>query len=69
MSMYNIKSRIIIEYERTAFTYPLGNMRVMLDRNIYYSKDIKNFLDRLRSIKDLYSVCLYWPMMVKLDFN
>lgn len=45
MSMYNMKPRIIIEYERTAFTYLLGNVRVTLDRNISYSKDIKDFLE------------------------
>lgn len=51
MSMYNMKPRIIIEYERTAFTYPLGNVRVTLDRNISYSKDIKDFLeDRINLI-------------------
>lgn len=51
MSMYNMKPRVVIEYERTAFTYPLGNVRVTLDRNISYSKDICHFLeDRINLI-------------------
>lgn len=45
MSMYDMKPVVVIEYERTAFTYPLGNVRVTLDRNISYSKDIGNFLE------------------------
>lgn len=45
MSMYNMKPTIIIEYQRSAFTYPLGNVRITLDRNISYSKAIKEFLN------------------------
>ena len=45
MSMYDMKPVVVIEYERTAFTYPLGNVRVTLDRNISYSKDIGDFLE------------------------
>lgn len=45
MSMYNMKPTIIIEYQRSAFTYQLGNVRVTLDRNVSYSKDIKEFLN------------------------
>lgn len=45
MSMYNMKPTIIIEYERSAFIHNLGNVRVTLDKNISYCKNIKEFLN------------------------
>ena len=45
MKTKNLKPSIIIEYERTAFTYKLGNVRITLDKNISYSNDINKFLD------------------------
>lgn len=34
----------IVEYERTAFVYPLGNVRITLDRNIAGSGNVAQFL-------------------------
>lgn len=35
----------IVEYERTAYVYPVGNVRVTFDRNISGSKYVEKFLD------------------------
>lgn len=35
----------IVEYERTAYIYPVGNVRVTFDRNISGSRRIESFLD------------------------
>lgn len=35
----------IVEYERTAYVYPVGNVRVTFDRNIAGSKFVEKFLD------------------------
>ena len=35
----------IVEYERTAYVYPVGNVRVTFDRNIAGSKYVEQFLD------------------------
>ncbi|MBP3701018.1 MAG: polyphosphate polymerase domain-containing protein, partial [Lachnospiraceae bacterium] len=35
----------IVEYERTAYVYPVGNVRVTFDRNISGSSYIEGFLD------------------------
>lgn len=45
ISLNNLKPVVIIEYERTAYTYDIGNVRVTFDRNISYSSDFKHFLD------------------------
>ena len=36
----------IVEYERTAYTYPLCNVRVTFDRNIAAGKDYARFFDK-----------------------
>lgn len=36
----------IVEYERTAYVYPVGNVRVTFDRNISGSKYVERFLDQ-----------------------
>lgn len=40
-----LKPKIIIAYERTAFVYPVGNVRVTFDRNIRASKMCSQFLE------------------------
>lgn len=35
----------IVEYERTAFVYPVGNVRITFDRNIAYSNHISRFFE------------------------
>lgn len=36
---------VIIEYERSAFVYPVGNVRITFDRNIIASPDTENFFE------------------------
>ena len=35
---------IIVEYDRTAFVYETGNVRITLDRNLRYSTNIEDFV-------------------------
>ena len=35
---------VIVEYDRTAFVYETGNVRITLDRNLRYSTNIDDFL-------------------------
>ena len=39
-----MRPKVIIEYERSAFVYPLGNVRITFDRNISASKYCEDFL-------------------------
>ena len=34
---------VIVEYDRTPFVYPVGNVRITLDRNIRFSVDFSHF--------------------------
>lgn len=43
--LHKLMPKIIIEYERTAFIYPEGNVRITFDRNIAFSEKIENFFD------------------------
>ncbi|MBQ6570396.1 MAG: polyphosphate polymerase domain-containing protein [Clostridia bacterium] len=43
---YGFEPKVIIDYERTAFTELAANVRVTIDRNISASKDTENFLTR-----------------------
>ena len=45
ITLNNLKPAVIVEYERTAYTYEVGNVRITFDRNISYSTDFKHFLD------------------------
>lgn len=36
--------KIIVDYERTAYVYPVGNVRITFDRNISVSTQCSNFL-------------------------
>jgi len=38
--------KVIVEYERVPFVYPLGNVRITFDKNIKSSADIENFLSK-----------------------
>lgn len=38
-----MRPAVIVEYERTAYTYPVGNVRITLDRNISASGHIRSF--------------------------
>ncbi|MBD5475188.1 MAG: polyphosphate polymerase domain-containing protein [Lachnospiraceae bacterium] len=38
-----LRPRVIISYERKAFIYETGNVRITLDRNIRCSRDVKHF--------------------------
>lgn len=40
-----LSPQIIVEYERSAYVCPVGNVRITFDRNIAYSNRICNFLD------------------------
>lgn len=44
METKHLRPRVIIEYERTAFVYPAGNVRVTFDRNIAFSDRIGDFM-------------------------
>lgn len=41
---WGLKPRVIVEYERKAFIYSWGNVRITLDRNIRSSTDMKGFM-------------------------
>ena len=41
-----MRPKVIIEYERSAFVHPLGNVRITFDRNISASKCCEDFLNK-----------------------
>lgn len=45
MASRQLRPRIIIEYERTAFVYPSGNVRITFDRNIAFSDRLADFME------------------------
>lgn len=45
MRMNLLRPSVIVEYERTAFTYETGNIRITFDRNIAYSYEFDQFLE------------------------
>lgn len=45
MRCSHMKPKVIISYERTAYVYPTGNVRVTFDRNIVASKCNDQFFD------------------------
>lgn len=44
-----LKPKVIIEYERKAYVYDAGNVRITFDRNVRASKDYQGFLDGNRA--------------------
>lgn len=45
MQMNLLRPSIIVEYDRTAFVYETGNIRITFDRNIAHSSHFDKFLD------------------------
>ncbi|MDN6698933.1 MAG: polyphosphate polymerase domain-containing protein [Staphylococcus equorum] len=45
MKMNLLRPSVIVEYERTAFTYTTGNIRITFDKNIAYSYEFDQFLE------------------------
>lgn len=41
-----LRPKAVIVYERTAFVYPAGNVRITFDRNIMASRQVDGFFDR-----------------------
>ena len=39
-----LRPKVIVEYDRKAFVYPAGNVRITLDRNVRHSRDLEGFL-------------------------
>lgn len=46
MRCVNMQPKVIIEYERTAFVHPIGNVRITFDRNIMASKYCDDFFEK-----------------------
>lgn len=44
--IHGMHPRSIVEYERTAFVEPKGNVRITFDRNISGSSKVENFFDK-----------------------
>lgn len=49
MRCRNMKPKVLITYERTAFVHPVGNVRITFDRNILASPDYTEFLSETQS--------------------
>src|SRR5699024_11283920 len=45
MQMHLLRPGVIVEYERSAFVYDTGNIRITFDRNISYSHQFDSFLE------------------------
>ena len=45
MRCADMKPKVIVAYERTAFVHPSGNVRITFDRNIMGSREIESFFD------------------------
>ena len=43
--MKKLEPVVIVEYDRTAFVYETGNVRITLDRNLRYSTNIDDFMN------------------------
>lgn len=41
--MNHLRPKVIIEYERTAYVYPQGNVRITFDRNLSACRDTESF--------------------------
>lgn len=47
ISKRNLKPINIVEYDRTAYTFTAGNVRITFDRNLRYSQDLIKFANKL----------------------
>lgn len=45
-----LRPKVIVEYDRKAFVYPAGNVRITLDRNVRRSRDLERFLEGNRGV-------------------
>ena len=45
MLISGMKPKVIVEYDRTALTYPVGNVRITFDENIRSSRDASSLFD------------------------
>lgn len=45
MALRRFAPRLIVQYERTAYTYPVGNVRITFDRNVSMSGRRQDFLE------------------------
>ncbi|MBO5323306.1 MAG: polyphosphate polymerase domain-containing protein [Oscillospiraceae bacterium] len=45
MRRRKLQPKIAVVYQRTAFVYPTGNVRITFDRNIMATRDLSSFLD------------------------
>lgn len=50
----NLMPKVIVSYERTAFTYPVGNVRITFDENLASSNDIAAFMEPSRCERPIY---------------
>ena len=44
IKMKKLEPAVIVEYDRTAFVYEPGNVRITLDRNLRYSTNVEDFV-------------------------
>ncbi len=49
-----LKPSVIVEYDRKAYVYNAGNVRITFDRNVRFSNDFEGFLRN--------NSCLYYPV-------
>ena len=45
MRCRKLEPKIAVVYQRTAFTHPMGNVRITFDRNIMVSRELDSFFD------------------------
>ena len=42
----NLRPKVIVEYDRNAYVYPPGNVRITFDRNVRAGWDMNHFLQK-----------------------
>lgn len=50
MAQKALRPKAVIEYERKAYVYDAGNVRITFDRNVRASNDYQGFLDKNRAL-------------------
>lgn len=66
MKLLGMRPKCIVQYQRQAFVYDVGNVRITFDRNISGSREIQNFLDDYISVIPLLSTGMH-VLEVKYD--
>lgn len=57
-----LRPKVIVEYERKAYVFPAGNVRITLDRNLQAGTQIQNFgktgvvLNQIKEMQDVFEV-------------